>query len=132
MALRGGGKPVYGDGRAGLPATPTALHPEYALGSVGVLTEEPPAAVDLGAYGMRVWIEQGFRVLKRRRWPWHRTRRVEEALLRDLAPGARRHAGPTLRVFQLGLLQAQRLWHRGYAWTRVWAAALQWTDLPTP
>ncbi len=29
----------------------------------------------------------------------------------------------SLRVFQLGLEQAQRLWHRGYAWTRAWAAA---------
>ena len=28
---------------------------------VVVLTDEPPDAVDLGAYGLRVWIEQGFR-----------------------------------------------------------------------
>ena len=104
-----------------------------------VLTEEPPAAVDLGAYGLRVWIEQGFRVLQRIGWPWHRTRRVdrhgrvlavttlwviaygtrvEEALLRDRAPGQLRQL--PLRVFQLGLFQAQRLRHRGYAWQRVW------------
>ena len=27
-----------------------------------LLTDEPPNRVDLGAYGMRVWIEQGFRM----------------------------------------------------------------------
>ena len=78
-----------------------------------VLTDEPPDDVDLGAYGMRVWIEQGFRTLKRIGWQWQRTRRtdlarvdrhwrvlavatlwvlaygtrVEEAHLRGLAPG---------------------------------------------
>ena len=78
-----------------------------------LLTDEAPEAVDLGAYGMRVWIEQGFRTLKRMGWQWHRTRRVdpvrvdrhwlvlavatlwvlaygtrvEEARLRGLAPG---------------------------------------------
>ncbi len=78
-----------------------------------VLTDEAPDQVDLGAYGLRVWIEQGFRVLKRMGWQWHRTRRVdpdrvdrhwlvlavatlwvlaygtrvEEAALRGLAPG---------------------------------------------
>jgi len=69
-----------------------------------VLTDEPPDDVDLGAYGLRVWIEQGFRTLKRMGWQWHRTRRVdparvdrhwlvlaygtrvEEARLRGLAP----------------------------------------------
>ena len=77
-----------------------------------VLTDEPPD-VDLGAYGMRVWIEQGFRTLKHMGWQWQRTRRtdparvdrhwlvlavatlwvlahgtrVEEARLRGLAPG---------------------------------------------
>ncbi len=78
-----------------------------------LLTDEDPDDVDLGAYGMRVWIEQGFRTLKRMGWQWHRTRRtdparvdrhwlvlavatlwvlaygtrVEEARLRGLAPG---------------------------------------------
>ncbi len=35
-----------------------------------VLTAEAPDDVDLGADGLRVWIEQGFRTLKRRGWPW--------------------------------------------------------------
>ncbi len=78
-----------------------------------VPADEAPEDVELGAYGMRVWIEQGFRSLKRMGWQWHRTRRldparvdrhrlvlavatlwvlahgtrVEEAYLRGLAPG---------------------------------------------
>ena len=78
-----------------------------------VPADEPPDDVDLGAYGLRVWIEQGFRTLKRIGWQWHRTHRlapvrvdrhglvlavatlwilaygtrVEEARLRGLAPG---------------------------------------------
>jgi len=85
-----------------------------------VLTDEAPDDVDLGAYGLRVWIEQGFRTLKRMGWQWHRTRRldparvdrhwlvlavatlwilaygtrVEEARLRGLAPGRVRRPPP--------------------------------------
>ncbi len=85
-----------------------------------VLTDEAPDAVDLGAYGLRVWIEQGFRTRKRMGWQWHRTRRldparvdrhwlvlavatlwvlaygtrVEEARLRGLAPGRVRRPPP--------------------------------------
>lgn len=44
-----------------------------------LLTDEPPDTVDLGAYGMRVWIEQGFRTLKRMGWQWQRTRRTDPA-----------------------------------------------------
>ena len=33
-----------------------------------VLMDEAPDDVDLGAYGMRVWIEQDFRTLKRMGW----------------------------------------------------------------
>ncbi|MCY4519536.1 MAG: transposase [Caldilineaceae bacterium] len=51
--------------------------------------DEAPDDVDLGAYGLRVWIEQGFRTLKRMGWPWRRTRRVDPAR----GPGAR---GPAL------------------------------------
>ena len=42
-----------------------------------VLMDEPPDTMNLGIYGMRVWTEQDFRVLKRMGWRWHRTRRVE-------------------------------------------------------
>ena len=129
-----------------------------------LLTDEAPDCVDLGAYGMRVWIEQGFRTLKRMGWQWHRTRRldparvdrhwlvlavatlwvlahgtrVEEARLRGLAPGRVRRPPPTpavvqsrpLSLFQLGWFQAQRLLHRGYAWSRVWLQPLPGPDPP--
>ena len=44
-----------------------------------LLTDQPPAAVSLEVYGLRVWIEQGFRILKREGWHWHRTRRLDPA-----------------------------------------------------
>ena len=71
-ALRGRGRAVHGDGRAGLPPTPAARHPDRALGPRPgdprvLLTDEPPARVD-------------------RHWLAHGTR-VEEAHLRSLAPG---------------------------------------------
>ena len=65
-ALRGPGGPVHGHGRAGLPRAQAVLHPDCA-GVPGreapwvVPADEAPDDVDLGAYGMRVWIEQGFR-----------------------------------------------------------------------
>ena len=37
-----------------------------------LLTDQPPAAVSLQIYGLRVWVEQGFRILKREGWQWHR------------------------------------------------------------
>ncbi len=52
-----------------------------------LLTDEPPDRVELGAYGMRVWIEQGFRMLKRMGWQWHRTRRLDRVWLQPL-PGS--------------------------------------------
>jgi hypothetical protein len=51
-----------------------------ALGEEGytdpwlVLTDLPPAASDAGWYGLRAWIEQGFKITKRAGWQWHRTR----------------------------------------------------------
>ncbi len=46
-----------------------------------LLTDPPPAAVSLEVYGLRVWIEQGFRILKREGWNWHRTRRRDPGAL---------------------------------------------------
>ena len=42
-----------------------------------LLTDQPPAAVSLQAHGLRVWIEQGFRIRNRAGWHWHRTRRPD-------------------------------------------------------
>jgi hypothetical protein len=39
-----------------------------------ILTDLAPEASDAGWYGMRAWIEQGFKLTKRAGWQWHRTR----------------------------------------------------------
>jgi hypothetical protein len=42
-----------------------------------ILTELPPEAGEASGYGLRAWIEQGFKVTKRAGWPWQRTRMTE-------------------------------------------------------
>jgi hypothetical protein len=42
-----------------------------------ILTDLPPAVADAGWYGVRAWIEQGFKVAKRGGWQWQRTRMVD-------------------------------------------------------
>jgi hypothetical protein len=37
----------------------------------------PPEASDAGWYGLRAWIEQGFKVTTRAGWQWQRTRMTE-------------------------------------------------------
>ncbi len=39
-----------------------------------ILTDLPPEASDACWYGLRSWIEQGFKVVKRAGWQWQRTR----------------------------------------------------------
>src|SRR5215813_13428950 len=39
-----------------------------------ILTDLAPEASDAGRYGLRAWIEQGFKITKRAGWQWHRTR----------------------------------------------------------
>jgi len=39
-----------------------------------ILTGLSPAASDAGWYGLRAWIEPGFKITKRAGWQWHRTR----------------------------------------------------------
>ena len=39
-----------------------------------ILTDLPPEASDAGWYGLRAWIEQGFKITKGAGWQWHRTR----------------------------------------------------------
>jgi len=39
-----------------------------------ILTALAPEASDAGWYGLRAWIEQGFKITKRAGWQWHRTR----------------------------------------------------------
>jgi hypothetical protein len=42
-----------------------------------ILTDLPPAAADAGWYGVRAWIEQGFKLTKRGGWQWQRTRMTD-------------------------------------------------------
>lgn len=44
-----------------------------------LLTDLAPAAVEGSWYGLRVWIELGFRALKSMGWQWERTRRRDPA-----------------------------------------------------
>ena len=44
-----------------------------------VLTDLPPAQVGVAWYGLRVWIELGFRALKSLGWQWQRPRRTDAA-----------------------------------------------------
>jgi hypothetical protein len=44
-----------------------------------ILTDLPPEASDASWYGLRAWIEQGFKVTKRAGWQWQRTRMSDPA-----------------------------------------------------
>lgn len=52
-----------------------AGHPDPWL----ILTDLPPEASDGSWYGLRAWIEQGFKVTKRAGWQWQRTRMSDPA-----------------------------------------------------
>ena len=42
-----------------------------------ILTDLPPEVSDACWYGLRAWIEQGFKLTKRAGWQWQRTRMTE-------------------------------------------------------
>jgi hypothetical protein len=42
-----------------------------------ILTDLPPEASDAGWYGLRAWIEQQFKCIKRAGWQWQRTRMTQ-------------------------------------------------------
>lgn len=42
-----------------------------------ILTDLPPDVADAAWYGMRAWIEQGFKISKRGGWQWQRTRMTD-------------------------------------------------------
>jgi hypothetical protein len=44
-----------------------------------ILTDLPPGASDACWYGLRAWIEQGFKITKRAGWQWQRTRLTDPA-----------------------------------------------------
>lgn len=42
-----------------------------------LLTDLPPESADAAWYGLRAWIEQGFKITKRGGWQWQRTRMTD-------------------------------------------------------
>jgi hypothetical protein len=49
-----------------------------------VLTDLPPEAADACWYGLRIWIEQGFKRIKRGGWQWQHTRMQDPARVERL------------------------------------------------
>jgi len=119
-----------------------------------ILTDLPPEAADAGWYGVRAWIEQGFKVTKRGGWQWQRTRMTDPdraarlwlvvavATLWLLSVGGEADAtvpastllDVTLALVQRRQRQATRLrmvsvFRRGLV--LIWAALLNRTPLPT-
>ena len=120
-----------------------------------ILTDLPPEAADAGWYGLRAWIEQGFKLTKRGGWQWQRTRMTDPARASRLwlavavatlwlvrVGGAAEAALPeaTLPALEPVLLAARRqrratrlrlvsLFRRG--WTAILVALLNRAPLPT-
>lgn len=119
-----------------------------------ILTDLPPEAADAGWYGLRAWIEQGFKVTKRGGWQWQRTRMTDPdraarlwlvvavATLWLLSVGGEADATvPASTLLDVTLAFAQRrqrqatrlrmvsVFRRGLV--LIWAALLNRTPLPT-
>jgi len=120
-----------------------------------LLTDLPPDVADAGWYGLRAWIEQGFKVTKRGGWQWQRTRMTDPdraarlwlavavATLWLLSVGGEADASvPTSTLLDVTPALAQRrrqrqatrlrvvsVFRRGL--TLIWAALLSRAPLPT-
>jgi hypothetical protein len=68
---------AYKDKAKQLPATLVVVWAHGQHEPWLLLTDLPPDAVDGSWYGLRVWIELGFRALKSFGWQWERTRRTD-------------------------------------------------------
>lgn len=81
--IRGSGHAWVGSGRAFArrgaqrDATLVVLWEERQREPWCLLTDLPPRQIGLLWYGLRVWIELGFRVLKSVGWQWEQTRRTD-------------------------------------------------------
>jgi hypothetical protein len=62
-----------------LSCTLLACHADGYAEAWLVLTDLPPEAADVCWYGLRAWIEQGFKRLKRGGWHWQYTRMDDPA-----------------------------------------------------
>jgi Transposase DDE domain len=107
-----------------LPATLVAV---WAAGQTEpwvLLTTLPPRQVGVLWYGLRMWIEHGFRALKSVGWEWERTRRTDPA---RVARYWLVLAVATLWTVAVGT-RAEEAWAREQA-----PGALRWPPLtPTP
>ena len=60
-----------------IPATLLAYWEEGTEEAWFILTDLPTEVCNACWYGMRAWIEQGFRTIKRGGWQWHQTRMTD-------------------------------------------------------
>jgi hypothetical protein len=121
-----------------------------------ILTDLPPEASDACWYGLRAWIEQGFKIIKRAGWQWQRTRMTDPrraerlwlavavATLWLLSVGGEADetipestflevidtSGPTRRQRRQTRLRLVSVFRRG--WIRVWVALCDAEPLPLP
>lgn len=82
LLLAGAGHAWVGRGHAftapkPLPATLIAVWLADQKEPCLVLTDLPADQVGVTWYGLRMWIEAGFRLLKSAGWQWHKTRRTD-------------------------------------------------------
>jgi hypothetical protein len=75
-----------------------------------LLTDLPPRAVGLLWYGLRMWIEHGFRALKSVGWQWERTRRTDPTRVARYWLVV---AVATLWTVAVGT-RVEDAWHRGH------------------
>lgn len=79
--IEGPGRAWVGRGKAfkerRLEATLVVLWVARAKEPCLVLTDLPPGEAPAGGYGLRFWIELGFRCLKSVGWDWEKTRRAD-------------------------------------------------------
>jgi DDE family transposase len=73
MRWRGRGTAFQNTGRQ-VECTRWALWEDGEKAPWLILTALPPAASEAAGYGLRAWIEQGFKITTRAGWQWHRTR----------------------------------------------------------
>ena len=125
-----------------------------------LFTDLPAQEVGIAWYGLRMWIELGFKALKSLGWHWHQTRRtdperiarhwlvlavatvltlatatrLEDADLLDLPPAVV-HRPPararTVSLIRQGLTELQRQFICGRTWTRTWLLPEPWPQPPS-
>src|SRR5215210_8620430 len=154
MRWRGRGT-AFASPESRLPCTLLAYWEEGCKEPWLILTDLPPEAADAGWYGLRAWIEQGFKLTKRGGWQWQRTRMTdperasrlwlavavatlwlvrvggaaEEAIPESTLPAVGEVVGAARRQRRATRLRLVSLFRRG--WTVILVALLNHEPLPT-